>query len=469
MPRFSSNRLAEWTGGRWATPPVRPISGFCVDTRRLRAGEAFVALKTERRDGHDFLGDALVSGAPGAIVDAHREDVALPQLCVADPLKALQAIGREHRRASGAHVVGVTGSAGKTSTKNLLALLLGGPAEVIATEGNLNNFIGVPLTLARIEPGATRFAVVEAGISEPGEMRELAGMIRPDSGVVTLVAPAHLDRLGSIEAIASEKADLLRHVPSSGVVAFPHQAWTHAPFRELAAAAIVATPAGTSLDREGGDAGRARFVPFHLEHAAGCTDILLDGSATMRRFRLRRVSGGMGQNAALAILIASEFGVADDAIRSRLAGWSPPAMRGEVRTIGGRVVYLDCYNANPASMRDALDAFTSIAPVGPRLFVLGCMEDLGPGSARYHRELGRSLRLGPADRVFAIGAQANAVADGLRDAHVSVAQFRLAGEAGEVAADVRAFEGAVFVKGSRRYRLETLFPGEEAPRPAGAC
>lgn len=460
MPCFSSNQLAEWTGGNWSAQPRGEITGFATDSRTLSPGQAFVALKTDRRDGHGFLGDALAAGAPAAIVSAGRADVALPQLRVPDPLRALQTIGREHRRASGAHVVGITGSAGKTSTKNLLALLLGGPPGVIATGGNLNNFIGVPLTLARIEPGSTRFAVVEAGISERGEMRGLADMIMPDSGVVTLVGPAHLEQLGSIDAIAHEKADLLRHVPSSGVVAFPHQAWTHEPFRELAAHAIVATPGDAKAPA---NSDRTRFVPFFLEHDAAHTRILLCDSAGTRRFRMRRVSGGMGQNAALAILIASELGIPDEAIRTRLEGWQPAALRGEVRTIAGRLVYLDCYNANPASMRDALEAFAALAsdraPAGAaRLFVLGCMEELGPESARYHRELGRWLRLGAADRAIAIGSQADALAAGLAESgsgSVTVAQ-----DVEEVRDTVTSFAGPVFVKGSRRYRLETLFPVE---------
>ncbi|HUG10099.1 MAG TPA: UDP-N-acetylmuramoyl-tripeptide--D-alanyl-D-alanine ligase [Opitutaceae bacterium] len=460
MPRFTSNQLAEWTGGNWSARPLGEITGFATDSRTLGPGQAFVALKTDRRDGHNFLGDALAAGAPAAIVSAGRADIALPQLCVDDPLRALQTIGREHRRAAGAHVVGVTGSAGKTSTKNLLALLLGGSPSVLATGGNLNNFIGVPLTLARIEPGTTRFAVVEAGISERGEMRGLAGMIQPDSGVVTLVGPAHLEQLGSIEAIANEKADLLRHVPSSGVVAFPHQAWAHEPFRELAAHAIVALPADASAPAE---SERTRFVPFFLEHGDTHTEILLTGHAGARSFRMRRVSGGMGQNAALAILIASELGVSDEAIRVRLAGWQPAALRGEVRTIAGRLVYLDCYNANPASMRDALEAFMSLAkdryPAGAaRLFVLGCMEELGRDSTHYHRELGRGLQLGVADRAIAIGSQADALAAGLAESgkgSVTVAQ-----DVGEIRDTVTSFGGPVFVKGSRRYRLETLFPEE---------
>ena len=458
MPQFSHSRLAEWTGGCWTTVPSGEITGFATDTRKLERGQAFVALKTDRRDGHDFLGDAHSAGASAAIVAEPRDNVALPQLRVDDPLRALQTIGREHRRASGAHVVGVTGSAGKTSTKNLLSLLLGGPPDVVATGGNLNNFIGVPLTLARIEPGTTKFAVVEAGISERGEMRGLAKMIQPDSGVVTLISPAHLERLGSIEAIASEKADLLRHVPSSGVVAFPHQAWTHEPFRHLAAQAIVAMPAGSTAPAS---AGRTRFVPFFLEHEGSHTEILLCDASGTRRFRMRRVSGGMGQNAALAILIASELGVADEAIRSRLDGWHPAALRGEVRTISGRLVYLDCYNANPASMRDAVEAFVAMAPAGaPRLFVLGCMEELGPESPRYHREFGRTLKLGAADRAFVIGSQAESLAEGLQESGSGT--VTVAPGAGSIRESVVSFAGPVFVKGSRRYQLETLFPGEGA-------
>lgn len=459
MPRFDSQRLARWTGGNWSAQPRGEITGFATDTRTIGAGQAFVALKTDRRDGHEFLGDAFAAGAPAAIVDRHRDNVAVPQLCVTDPLEALQTIGREHRRASRAHVIGVTGSAGKTSTKNLLALLLGGGPDVIATGGNLNNFIGVPLTLARIEPESTRFAVVEAGISERGEMRGLARMIQPDSGVVTLVGPAHLERIGSLEAIADEKADLLRHVPSSGVVAFPHQAWTHEPFRRLEAQAIVAMPAGATAPDS---AERARFVPFFLEHEGPHTRILLCGTSGTRRFRMSRVSGGMGQNAALAILIASELGVGDDAIRSRLEGWQPAALRGEVRTVGGRLVYLDCYNANPASMRDAIDAFNSLASSrsagAPRLYVLGCMEELGPESARYHREFGRWMRIGAGDRVIAIGSQARELAAAIGESGSGSVKIAMDVEA--IREDVASFDGPVFVKGSRRYKLESLFPGE---------
>ncbi|MEY4938740.1 MAG: hypothetical protein RIQ93_475, partial [Verrucomicrobiota bacterium] len=163
MPAFSPDTLARWTGGRWTARPVSPLTGFTADTRELKTGQVFVAIKTDRRDGHDFLAAAMAAGASAAIVATPDPDVALPQLCVSDPLGAFQAIAREHRRSFAAPVVAISGSAGKTSTKDLLALLLGGEAGgVLATAGNLNNHLGVPLTLTRLDPTAHHFAVIEA-------------------------------------------------------------------------------------------------------------------------------------------------------------------------------------------------------------------------------------------------------------------------------------------------------------------
>src|SRR5258708_4312976 len=179
MPTFAAEKLATWTGGSWDRLPGGAIEGFNQDTRTLNAGQVFVALKTGKRDGHDFLGEAQTRGATAALVGRAVSDATLPQLVVADPLAAFQRIAREHRREFHGPVVGVTGSVGKTSTKDLLALLLGGSPDVLATEGNLNNHIGVPLTLTRLEPAVHRAAVVEAGISEPGEMAVRARGIDP--------------------------------------------------------------------------------------------------------------------------------------------------------------------------------------------------------------------------------------------------------------------------------------------------
>src|ERR1051326_9489468 len=209
MPTFAPEDLATWTGGHWTTRPTVPLAGFTMDSRQLRAGQVFIALKTEKRDGHDFLPAAHAAGASAAIVSAPNDLLPLPQLVVNDPLASFQSIAREHRRAFRGPVVGISGRAGKTSTKNLLALLLGGEAAgVRATEGNLNNHIGVPLTLTRLDHAAHKFAVVEAGISQPGEMTPLASMIEPDVAIITLVAPAHLDELGDLAGVARATAAL---------------------------------------------------------------------------------------------------------------------------------------------------------------------------------------------------------------------------------------------------------------------
>lgn len=440
MPAFDSDLLATWTGGTWTARPSARITGFAIDTRRLAAGSLFVALRTAQRDGHDFLGAALAAGAAGALVARHRPDSALPQLVVADPLTAFQEIARAHRRRFRGPVIGVTGSAGKTSTKELLALLLG--PEAAATEGNLNNHLGVPLTLTALDSQRHKFAVVEAGISMPGEMPALAEMIEPDVAVITLVGPAHLEELGGLDGVAREKAILARGVRAGGVAVFPAGCRRFAAFAELTVPVL-------DLDFDQRPVGEGREID--LRPAGGPAE----------RYFLPAASEGMGQNAALALRVARHLCVSEAVARERLAGWRPAALRGEVRREGGRLLYLDYYNANPASMRDALQAFDRLAGRGePRLFVLGCMEELGAQTEAFHVELGQYLPLRQGDRVLLVGEHAAAVRRGAGPRAGQI--LELAGAA-EAAPYVAEFAGAVFVKGSRKHRLELAL----ATQPAG--
>jgi UDP-N-acetylmuramoyl-tripeptide--D-alanyl-D-alanine ligase len=451
MPSFAPAYLAAWTGGQWTSKPAASLAGFTQDTRQLCPGQVFVALRTEKRDGHDFLAAALAAGASAALVSRADVSLALPQLVVDDPLTAFQAIAREHRHTFRGPVVGVTGSCGKTSTKNLLARLLGGEPSVAATAGNLNNHLGVPLTLTRLEPGVHEFAVIEAGISELGDMDLLAGMIQPEYGIVTIVAPAHTEGLGGLLGVAREKARLLHHVRPGGLGVFPKQCWDFAAFQDLPQSSIVLVPEGETCNAPRTVAMATRVSPTN-------TEITLGGR---RRFDFRRVSRGMAENAGLAILLASELGVTDDAIQRALDDWQPAKWRGEFRHDGQRLLYLDFYNANPASMSDALDAFASIVPADePRLYVLGCMEELGVDAVSHHRKLGRRLRLRPQDRAFVIGGQAVEVVAGVADAGFSSENIEIVSELAPVAAQIAAFRGAVFIKGSRRYELERALPGE---------
>ena len=459
MPAFAPDTLAQWTGGRWTATPGAPLTGFAIDTRAMRAGQVFVALKTDQRDGHEFLAAAHAAGAGAALVAAPDAAVALPQLVVADPLAAFQAIARAHRRLFRRPVVGISGSAGKTSTKNLLALLLGGDAGgVLSTEGNLNNHLGVPLTLTRLDPATHAFAVIEAGISAPGEMRPLADMIEPDVALITLIAPAHTQALGGIDGVAREKAVLPAATRAAGVAIFPQQAAEFAAFRELDVPTMVVEPAAVIRPAE----PPKDKVYFAVTQRGDSTGIALAyGPPPPLGFTLRRVTDGMAQNAALALCAALWLGVPRETIQARLAGWQPAKLRGEIRREDGLLLYLDCYNANPASMADALATFVAIAPADePRLYVIGCMEELGPEAPAHHRQLGRRLPLRECDRLFVVGTFAHEVCAGVLDQGDFTRQIQMVTSLEPVAAFLAEWRGPVFLKGSRRYRLERVLEGQ---------
>jgi UDP-N-acetylmuramoyl-tripeptide--D-alanyl-D-alanine ligase len=455
MPSFDPDFVAAATGGTWTARPAGPCTGWAIDTRTLRPGEGFAALATGRRDGHEFLAEAARRGAAAAMVSRPAAETALPQLAVADTLAALQALARAHRGRFAGRVVAVTGSAGKTSTKDLLAVLLGDEGRVAATEGNLNNHIGVPLTLLRLDGGRHDFAVVEAGISERGEMDVIAALASPDAALVTTVAPAHLEGLGTVEGVAAEKARLAAHLRPGGFVVLPAACASFRAFRELEAPGFAAVAAGQAAEAARG----LRPVPFTIEHAGEATRIGVAWGGRVEAFALRRATPGMASNAVLAVIAGLALGVEPGAMRARIGRWRPAALRGEVRRSGKRTVYLDCYNANPASMADALEGFLAVAPEGaPRLYVVGCMEELGAAAAALHRAAGERWPLRAQDQLIVFGAHAADLAAG---AAAAAPGARIVVEPGrdEAAAMVRGFEGAVFVKGSRRHALEDLLGG----------
>lgn len=476
MPIFLPDQLAQWSAGKWTTIPASPLRSFGIDTRKLAVGDVFVALKTGKRDGYDYVADAEAAGACAALVARANPAIGLPQLVVADTLAAFQAIAREHRRTFRGPVVGISGSAGKTSTKDLLSLLLGGASSgvdvtegnlqqtrvssdesytggVLATEGNLNNHIGVPLTLTRIDPAHHQFAVIEAGISEPGEMATLAQMIEPDVAIITLVAPAHTEELGGIDGVAQEKSELAARTWAGGVAIFPRSVAEFAPFRGLNVGTLVVERTESAAP----SSAPKNAVHFSVIHREQTTRIVLVREGVSSEFEFRRVSDGMAQNAALAITAARWLGVTDQAIRSRLPGWKSGKLRGEIRLLDGRLLYLDCYNANPASMADALAAFEAVAPANePRLFVLGCMEELGAESTAHHFALGRSLRLREEDQLFVIGSHAHDVCAGVLQQGDFTRQIQIVSTLEPVSAFLADWRGSIFVKGSRRYQLEKI-------------
>lgn len=488
---FSPDELAAWTGGNWSSRPAHALTGFTIDSRRVRPGEVFVALRTDRRDGHDYVFDALARGAAAVIV-ARPLGEGVPALVVADPEEALRDCARAHRRRFTGPVVGVTGSAGKTSTKDLLQCLLGRD-ETLATEGNLNNTLGVPLTLLRLDPAAHRAAVIEAGINRPGEMEVLAELIAPTHGIVTMVGLAHAEGLGGVAGIAREKARLLAAVPAQGVVTFPAACLEFPAFRQFAAEVRAVSAdlrqAATGcihFSSRGGDEQRDPRLPRQrdrqterqryrqterhrqisqtMEWSDRADAVLEIGGPALPPIVLAfpPMSEGMRQNLVLAVVIALELGVSKTEIAERLADWKPSAQRGEVRLAGEQVYYVDCYNANPASMIDAIRFFAERFTAYPKLYVLGSMRELGEYEAAAHREVGACLHLEASDRAAFIGEGREALCAGAQQGGNDAERLLAFATTAEAAPLVRAFRGAILLKGSRAYALEFLLPDVDA-------
>ncbi|MDR2845311.1 MAG: UDP-N-acetylmuramoyl-tripeptide--D-alanyl-D-alanine ligase [Puniceicoccales bacterium] len=462
MNRFFPEQLQVWTQGTWLTAPTAPtVNGFSNDTRTLASGNCFVALRTGQRDGHDFLDAAEQAGAVAALVSRPVPSSPLPQLLVPDDtLAALQRIAHQWRLGYAPPVIGVTGSVGKTSTKDMLAAMLGEAG--FATKANLNNLLGVPLMLLGIEPERhTAGAVIEAGMSEPGELERAAWIIEPDVAVVTNVQPAHLAGLGSMEAIAQEKSALVRRMRAGGVAVFPASCLGYAPFQALTGRTAPVVFPGEVLP----DGGRHERV-FRVEFAesAGGREIRLadaDGGAVVQFF-FPQSTVGMARNASLAAVAASLAGVSGERIQAAFNAWKPSARRGEVREHEGRLFYVDCYNASPASVLDAAQAFDvrtgGIGAVGGRLFLLAGMNELGAESVALHREVGRRLPLRDGDVLGLFGGDSAAFGEGAVAAGFPAASVQVLATIDAVREAVASARGAVLLKGSRSYALERTLP-----------
>ena len=454
MPTFAPGWMAGVTGGRWTQFPAERIRGFSHDSRRLRPGEAFVAVAAAQRDGHDFIAGAREAGAAAAVVSRPVEDP-LPQLVVPDAVRAFGEMGRRWRGAFLGPLVGITGSCGKTSTKNLLARLLG-ERRVYATEGNLNNHLGVPLTLLGLDPLAADVAVCEAGMNAPGEIGYLGRLLEPTAGLVTMVGAAHLEKVGSLDGIAREKAALLHTVAPGGWVAFPASCLQYQAFRDLERPRqlVAFSEADGILAEAHRQADDTVWIANLTEDALS----LRSRDDKTNHFALPPMSAGMQQNAALAVVMALRLGASPAFLAEALRTWEPESRRGSWSRTARQTFFVDCYNANPPAMRDSLTHFAAHRPAGPALFVLGTMEELGPEAAEYHQNVAQHIPLRtPEDAVLFIGPPelTAAYAQGLSSPHVCGAR-----DAAEARPIVERFGGAIFLKGSRTWQLETLVPGD---------
>lgn len=416
MTLWSDADLLAATGGRFSRP--FSVTGVSIDTRTLRPGELFVAL-TDVRDGHAFVADALARGAAGALV---REGADVPEdaavLRVADTLEALWGMGRFARARFGGRVVAVTGSVGKTTTKEMLRLALAPFGAVHAAQASYNNHWGVPLTLALCPPDAG-FLVAEIGMNHPGEIAPLSRLVRPHVAAVTAVAPVHIGHMGSLEAIADEKAAIAEGLEPGGTLILPGE-----------------SPLWERMSRE------REAVLFQAE----------DG------IEVRAPGRHMRANAAAALAAVEALGLDRGRAAAALAGFTAVGGRGAQRRIDGFTLLDESYNASGVSVRAALEVLRGM--VGRRVAVLGDMLELGAWGPGEHLGLRDDVAAG-ADVLFACGPLMrglfDAVPDRVRGAHAADS----AGLAPVVAGAVRAGD-VVLVKGSLGSRMRVVVDALDA-------
>jgi UDP-N-acetylmuramoyl-tripeptide--D-alanyl-D-alanine ligase len=464
------------TGGILATRVAGEIAftGVSIDSRTLSPGALFVAVKGPRFDGHDFLAEAAQRGARVALVHRDAEAPAgLPRVRVADTTKGLADLARHVRREAALPVVAVTGSVGKTTTKDMTAHLLATRGPVLKTEGNLNNEYGLPLTLLRLAPAHTA-AVLEMGMSAPGEIRALSMLAEPDVATITRIAPVHLEFFPSVDAIADAKAEVLEGLrpdstavlngddPRLRVIGGRHSGRVVWFGRERRFEVSAANERG----EEGPANGPSSSGPSSERTRATRA---LRGSGIVMRFSLRL--GGRAVDVALplagphfvtsflaAAAAAHVLGIPAEAMAEAATSLRAAPHRGEVRRLGERVVLLDdCYNSSPEALEAAVVTL-ALLPGQRRVAVLGDMLELGLTGPALHRERGRALG-GRVDVVVGVGPLATEIVEGARDAGIpagSLHHFATVAEAALALARLVRPGDAVLVKASRGIRLEAV-------------
>jgi UDP-N-acetylmuramoyl-tripeptide--D-alanyl-D-alanine ligase len=448
---WSAHELTEATGGTLSLP--FDADGISIDTRTLRPGDLFVALLGEGRDGHAFVADALAKGAAGAMVHGDVPGAA-HLLLVDDTLAALARLGGFARARSGAKVVAVTGSVGKTTTKEMLRTILTAFGATHAAEASYNNQWGLPLTLARM-PRDAAFCVAEIGMNHAGEIAPLAALARPHVAVITTVEKAHIGHLGSIEAIADEKASIMTGLEPGGIAVLPLDSPQFPRLRAAAGGATVAT-FGSTQDATG------RLI--EAEADADGTLILAEIAGHEIRFRLNAPGRHMAMNAIAALTATRMLGLDIDTAAHALEGFLPLGGRGARRKLAlpsGTALLLDeSYNGNGASMRAALEVL-GLQPARRRIAVLGDMLELGDAGPGEHAGLAEAVTRS-ADLLFACGPLMRHLFDAVpaerRGAYAADSAALAPIVAGAVAAG-----DAILIKGSLGSRMKRVVDALDTP------
>ena len=437
------SRIATVTGGRLVGPDIA-LAGVSTDTRAVQAGQLFIALKGERFDAHDFLGEALAAGAAALLIaDEKKLPAGAPAVVVADTRLALGALARAWRASFSLPVIAVTGSNGKTTTKEMIAAILQaafGDA-VLATQGNFNNDIGLPLTLLNLNAGH-RAAVIEMGMNRPGEIAYLASLGAPTAALVTNAQRAHLEGMGSLDEVAREKGSIYAGLAASGIALINADDAYARLWRDMASPHAVQS---FSIDRAADVQGRVRQHGLETE----LTLIAPEGEATLRLCVPGRHNARNAVAAAAACLAA---GISLSAVAAGLESFS--GVKGRLQRRAGRhgaEILDDTYNANPDSVRAGLDVLA--ATVGRKIFVLGDMGEIGEASGQFHDEIGGYAKSQGIDRLFALGeASQQAVRNFGEGARHFCHVDKLIGAVDKVLGP----ETTVLVKGSRFMRMERV-------------
>ena len=457
--RWTIAQVAEALGARPGAgiDPVARVAGVSIDSRTLRTGELFIAIHGPRHDGHDYVAAAVEQGAVAAVVaeplvSRYAGWVSDRCITVPDTFEALKRLGRAVRQAWGGKVAGVTGSVGKTTTKEILAALLGAKLPVLKSEGNLNNEYGLPLTLVRLER-EHQAAVLEMGMSRRGELARLAELAKPDVGVVTRVAPAHLEFFASLDEIALAKRELVEGLGGPASLAV-----LNADDARVAAFALKAP--GRVLTYGIEQPADFRAEEIEDRGALGSTFTLVAGGVRTR-LDLALAGRHVISNALAALAAASAWNVGAGEAQSVFRSLRAPAMRGELlRFSSGTAIINDSYNSSPA----ALEAMTRLLAATPnyrrRVLVVGEMRELGKGSAELHRQAGRFVaESGKIDWIVAVSGDAAQILEGAVAAGFRRAQTRFLPnslEAAETLLQLVEPGDLVLVKGSRGVAMERI-------------
>jgi UDP-N-acetylmuramoyl-tripeptide--D-alanyl-D-alanine ligase len=446
--KLSLSRIAELVSGSTsdATPAGSVATGYSIDSRTIRPGELFFAVKGEKMDGHDFVQQAIEKAAVAAVVSREKQaqfSSTLPLIAVQDTLVALQTSATAVRRLWGKPLIAVTGSAGKTTTKEAIAHVLATRLRVHKSEGNFNNHFGLPLMLLKLQPEHDA-AVIEMGMSHAGEITALAKIAHPETGVVTNVAPVHLEFFNSIADIARAKYELIQSLPVNGTAILNADDEYVSQFGRDFHGKVVCYGLGPTA------AVRADNVESRGEQGPAF-DVVVGGLREPASLPL--VGAHNVHNALAAVAVALEHGFTLPAAVAALATLVPADKRGQVVRVGNITVINDCYNSNPKALAAMVDALATM-PAKRRIVVAGEMLELGPLGAEMHRESGRHIARKGIDILIGVRGLAQEMVNATKGQSTGAHFVASPEEAGEWLRQNTREGDVVLMKASRGVKLE---------------